>query len=145
MNDFDLEKLFRADVRAPHGFEERLFARLERERRVFVPVPAQDAMPWWVRIAAERHVALAFLLAGLLLLSPAWWLSAVAPVRASLVAMMRAAEAGLAPWLGPLASAPNADLAFALALMPFLVWGSYRLARALERRTARLAFASIHG
>ena len=145
MNDFDLDKLFGADVRAPHGFEERLFARLERETRVFIPVPAHDAMPWWVRVAAERHVALAFLVAGLLLLSPAWWLSAAAPARAGLVAMMRAAQAGLAPWLAPLTSTPNADLAFALALTPFLIWGSYRLARALERRTARMAFASIRG
>jgi len=141
MNDFDLDRLFGADVRAPQGFEERLFARLERETPVFVPAPAHDSMPWWVRIAAERHVALAFLIAGLLLLSPAWWLSAAAPARAALVAMMRAAEAGLAPWLTPLAGAPNASLAIALALTPFLAWGSYCLALAVERRTARATFA----
>jgi len=145
MNDFDLDTLFGADVRAPHGFEERLFARLERETRVFIPVTAQDSMPWWVRIAAERHVALAFLVAGLLLLSPAWWLSAATPARAALVSLMRAAEAGLAPWLTPLLSTPNAGLALALALTPFLLWGSYCLALALERRTARMAFDSIRG
>ena len=145
MNDFDLDRLFGADVRAPHGFEERLFARLDRETRVFIPVSAPDSMPWWVRVAAERHVALAFVLAGLLLLSPAWWLSAAAPARAALVSMMRAAQAGLAPWLTPLLSTPNAGLALALALTPFLLWGSYCLALALERRTARMAFASIRG
>ena len=148
MNDFDLDRLFQtsdADVRAPHGFEERLFARLERETPVYVPAPAQDSMPWWVRVAAERHVALAFVIAGILLLSPTWWLSAVGPARLALTSFFRSAEAGLAPWLLPLSSTPNAGLALALAITPFLAWGSYRLALALERRTARVAFASIRG
>lgn len=144
MNEFDLDDLFAAadaGVRAPHGFEERLFARLAHEAPVYLPVPARDPMPWWVRIAAERHVAFALALAGILLASPAWWLSTAAPARAALASGFRAAGAWFAPWLAPLAATPNAGIAIALALTPWLAWGSYRLALAVERRTARAALA----
>jgi len=129
-----------AKVAAPRGFDERLFARLEREVPVRAAAPMPEAMPWWVRAAGERHVALAFVIAGLLLASPSWWLRATGPALGNLV---RSAEVFLAPWLTPLAQAiaqPRAGLALALGLAPLLGWGAYALARAVERATTRAAF-----
>ena len=138
--DPELERTWNAadvKVTAPPGFEQRLFARLEREAPLRAAVPMREAMPWWVRAAGERHVALAFLVAGLVLASPAWWLRTTVPV----VAALRSAEVFLAPWLTPLGRAlaqPRVELALALALAPLLAWGAYLLARAIERGTMRL-------
>ena len=130
-----------AKVTAPRGFDERLFARLEREAPVRAALPMREAMPWWVRAAGERHVALAFLIAGLVLASPAWWLQATGPAVSSLGNLLRAAGVFLGPWLTPLGPAlaqPRAGLALALALAPLLAWGAYLLARAIERGTVRM-------
>ena len=140
--DPELERTWNAadaKVTAPRGFDERLFARLEREApvRAAVPAPLREAMPWWVRAAGERHVALAFAIAGLLLAAPAWWLRATGPAVADLA---RTVEALATPWLTPLAKAlaqPRADLALAIGLAPLLGWGAYELARAIERATTR--------
>jgi len=138
--DPELERTWNAadaNVTAPRGFEERLFARLEREAPVRAVVPMREAMPWWVRAAGERHVALAFLIAGLVLASPAWWLRITGPV----VTALRAAEVFLAPWLTPLGPAlaqPRAGLAVALGAAPLLAAGAYLLARAIERGTMRM-------
>jgi len=130
-----------ANVTAPRGFDERLFARLEREVPVHVAMPLREVVPWWLRAAGERHVALAFLVAGLLLAVPAWWLRATGP---AVVNMARTLEGFAAPWLTPVARAfaaePRAELALALGLAPLLGWGAYELARAVERATTRAAF-----
>ncbi len=127
-----LDRLWREADRArpaSAGFEERLFARLAPMRAAR---PMALAMPWWVRVAGERHVALALLIAGLLAVSPAWWFGAAAPVRAALASLAR----GIAPAFAPL-FAPQVELGLAFALAPVLAWGSFRLARAIERKTAR--------
>jgi len=132
-----------AKVTAPRGFDERLFARLEREVPVRAAAPLPEAMPWWVRAAGERHAALAFVIAGLLLAWPSWWLRATGPAALALGNLVRSAEMFLAPWLTPLAQAiaqPRAGLALALGLAPFLGWGAYALARVIERATTRAAF-----
>jgi len=129
-----------ANVTAPRGFDERLFARLEREVPVRAAVAPDEVLPWWVRAAGERHVALAFLVAGLLLAVPAWWLRATGP---AVVDLARTFEGFAAPWLAPLARAlaePGAGLALAIGLAPLLGWGAYELARAVERATTRAAF-----
>ena len=129
-----------AKAKAPRGFDERLFARLEREAPVRAAAPLREAMPWWVRAAGERHIALAFALAGLLLAVPAWWLRATGP---AVEGVARTFEALAAPWLAPLAqmlAQPRAEIALALGLAPLLGWGAYELARAVERATTRAAF-----
>ena len=120
---------------APAGFEKRLFARLIPMRAAR---PMVEDMPWWVRIAGERHVALALLIAGLLAASPAWWFGAAAPVRAAAASLAR----GIGPTLAPL-FAPNVELGLACALAPVLAWGSFRLARAIERTTTRAALGRM--
>jgi hypothetical protein len=145
--DRELEELWRsadARVRAPRGFDERLFARIARQApvRAALPLVPREAMPWWVRVAAERHVALALALAGALLAAPAWWLALFAPASAALAKSGPAFALALAPWLTPLAralAAPRAELALAVGLAPVLGWGAYALARAIERGTTRLA------
>jgi hypothetical protein len=145
MNDeFDIEpRLARlwheadAPLRAPLGFETRLFARLERG---VVPTPMLPAMPWWVRAAGERHVVLALLIAGLLAAWPSWWREAAAPARAGVAQLTAGLEHLAAPWLAVLAapfSVPGASLALALALAPLLAWASHEMARAIERGMAR--------
>ena len=140
--DPELERIWRAaDARAtaPRGFEDRLFARLEREAPVrAVAAPAREAMPWWVRAAGERHVALALVIAGILLASPAWWFRATGPAISSLATLARGS---LAPWLAPLSQTfaqPRVELALALGFAPLLAWGAYLLARAIERATMRM-------
>jgi len=128
-------------VTAPRGFDERLFARLEREVPMHAAAPLREVMPWWLRAAGERHVALAFLVAGLLLAVPAWWLRATGP---AVINLARTFEGFAAPWLTPVAKAfaaePRAELALALGLAPLLGWGAYELARAVERATTLAAF-----
>jgi hypothetical protein len=152
MIDPELERTWAAAaarLHAPRGFEERLFARLAREAPVRAAAVVPEAMPWWVRAAGERHVALAFALAGAMLAWPAWWLRAAAPASAAVVRLGDLAEAGLAPWLTPVAqvfatprvaafAAPHVELALAAGLAPVLAWVSYRLARAIERRMLRI-------
>jgi hypothetical protein len=143
MIDPELERTWNAadaNVAAPRGFDERLFARLEREAPVRAAVPMREAMPWWVRAAGERHVALAFVIAGIILFSPTWWLHASGPACA---AAGNLALGFLGPWLTPLAQAfalPRVELAVALAFAPLLGWGAYLLARSIERATMRAAF-----
>ena len=139
--DPELERTWNAadvKVTAPPGFEQRLFARLEREAPLRAAVPMREAMPWWVRAAGERHVALALAIAAILLVSPAWWFRATGPAMESFSNMARGF---LAPWLVPLAQAsaqPKVELAVALGFAPRLAWGAYLLARAIERGTVRM-------
>lgn len=141
--DPEIERIWSAadaQVTAPGGFDERLFARLEREAplRATVPAPVPEAIAWWVRAAGERHVALAFVIAGILLASPAWWFRATGPAIRSLANL---AQGLLAPWLAPLAQVfaqPRVELALALGLAPLLAWGAYLLAHAIERGTMRM-------
>jgi hypothetical protein len=100
-------------------------------------------MPWWVRAAGERHVVLALLVAGLLVAWPAWWLEAASPVRTGVLALAGMVERlGEAPLLAAL-SAPWVALALALALAPVALWATYELARAIERRTLRVALGRL--
>ena len=134
--DRDLERLWTeadAQVRAPRGFEERLFARLAAEAPVRAPAPARELLPWWVRIAAERHVAAALILAGATFAAPAWWLGAAGPAS-------EAARALVTPWLAPFASlvsSPTVAFGLAAALAVPLALASFPLLRAIERGTAR--------
>jgi hypothetical protein len=128
-----------AGVRAPEGFETRLFERLERAP-AFAPVP--ESMPWWVRAAGERHVALALLVAGLLVAWPGWWLEAASPARAATAALslwiQQHALSALGSAFAPF-STPRVGLALAVSLAPVLVWASFGLAGAIGRHAARLA------
>ena len=141
--DPDIERIWSAAdarVSAPRGFDERLFARLASEApvRATAPAPVPEAMPWWVRAAGERHVALALAIAAILLASPAWWFRATGPAMESFSSMARVF---LAPWLAPLAQAfaqPRVELAVALGFAPLLAWGAYLLTRAIERGTVRM-------
>jgi hypothetical protein len=130
-------------VRAPAGFESRLFARLERESALLV---MPEPMPWWVRAAGERHVAFALLVAGALAAWPGWWLAAASPARAGVTQLAAALERFAAPLFGPLLApfaAPHVGLGLALALAPVLVWGSYELARTIGLRAARGALGRL--
>jgi len=134
-----------ATVRAPQGFEERLFARLAREApaRIAAPaLPAREAMPWWVRAAGEWHVALALVIAGLFAGWPALWLDLASPARDGAASVVRLAESYFVPLLAPVVApfaAPRVALALAIGLAPVIVWASYGLARAIERRALRMA------
>ena len=146
--DRELEELWRAadaQIRAPLGFEERLFARLAQESpaRIAAPIPpAREAMPWWVRAAGEWHVALALGIAGLFAGWPALWLDLASPARDGVTSVARLAESYVVPLLAPVIApfaAPRVALALAVGLAPVLVWASYGLARAIERRALRMA------
>lgn len=145
--DRECDALFRAaeaQTRAPAGFDQRLFARLERERahRATAPEPAsRENLAWWIRATADRHVALALLTAGLLLAWPRWWFDTAAAAREGAQAFLRTGSlelAGLVPsTLAPLATARLAPMV-ALLLTPALAWASYQLARAAERWARRI-------
>ena len=137
-----------ARTRAPEGFDARLFARLEREAPRAAAHPASaaalawssPALPWWVRIAGERHVALALLGLGALSAWPAWWLAGglIAGARGSSIAggAGRAVSSLMGPLLptlfAPLA-APRVLMITAACLAPAIAWGSYQAALAAER------------
>ncbi|MEP7027262.1 MAG: hypothetical protein ABI960_01580 [Candidatus Eisenbacteria bacterium] len=158
--DPSLRALWRAAdavTRAPAGFDERLFVRLEREAPARVVAAAADpalvawawpALPWWVRAAGECHVVLALAVAGALVAWPTAWSLGASYLGAGGLALARALDQGLAAaaglLLGPLA-APRIQLALALCVSPALGWVSLRAARAAEswaRRggVARAAF-----
>lgn len=60
--------LARACAAAPAGFAERVMERVARAREARLAVLAEsDAMPWWVRAAAEPAAAIALALAALVL------------------------------------------------------------------------------
>jgi hypothetical protein len=145
--DREMEALFRAaeaQTRTPAGFDQRLFARLGRERAhrtvAFEPA-ARETLPWWIRATAERHVALALVTAGLLLAWPHWWLDAAGAAREGVLSLLSTGSrelAGPAPSaLAPLASARLGPVV-AFLLAPALAWASNQLARAAERWTRRI-------
>ena len=137
-----------AGVRAPAGFDERLFARLEREAQVSAarPLPVwRDALPWWVRAAGERHVALASILAGAMI---AWWgwllvgASVATSAGAAFAGMVTGALTPALRWFTLPGLSAEAGLALAACLAPGIAWVSYRLARVSERWMLRAAHAS---
>jgi hypothetical protein len=131
---------------APARFTERVMERVADARRV-AQVPAArtplvlgsgwlgaPALEWWVRAAADPAVALALALAAVLL----WRADAVVPACEAAVAWVLAAPHALALPVGGAAlehAIPHGvtALALALALLPAVGWGSWRLGLWLER------------
>jgi hypothetical protein len=103
------------------------------------PVPVPRLMPWWVRAAGERHVALAFLIAGSSSSRPRGGCPRDGPAAPASVSIARPRV--LAPWLTPLAQASRAahELALALACASFLCGARTTCARA-RAPTTRAAF-----
>ena len=144
----DLEALLAAPARveaaAPASFTERVMRRVRVTRQVAPVAPpawlgarARSA-PLWLRVLSDPAVALALILAALF----AW--------RAQ--KLVAAAQAATAAWsgaiLGPLASfgarafgpMPEAfPLALMIAALPPMLWLGWRLMRATEAMTARVA------
>jgi hypothetical protein len=80
--------------------------------------------------------------AGLFAGWPALWLDLVSPARAGAAAIARLAESYFVPLLAPVIApfaAPRVALALTIGLAPVIVWASYGLARAIERRALRMA------
>jgi len=143
-----------AGTRAPADFDTRLFARLEREAPRVAASAADVAMaawslpalPWWVRAAGERHVALALLGLGTLVAWPAWWLAGAVSAGAGGASLARSFEQALTSTVTPLLpalfaplAAPRVAMITAACLAPAIAWASYRLALAAERWTSRAA------
>jgi len=153
----DLWRAADAGTRAPDGFDARLFARLEREAPRVAVSPAgaavaawsRSALPWWVRAAGERHVALALLIAGALAAWPAWWSTqagaagafgaGLAHVFAQLFTQLLGRAA--TPVLPAALVAPQVTLVLAACLAPAIAWASFQAARTAERWTHRAALA----
>ena len=108
---------------------------------------AAPALAWWVRAAADPAVALALVLAALVL----WRAQSLVPVAQAgsawaLAAWRIAFPPTFAPSLGTLERwMPHGvvALALALALMPALAWGSWRLYRWAEQTTLPPAHPSL--
>ncbi len=139
-----------AETHAPAGFDQRLFARLEREApvRAIAVDPglvawALPALPFWVRAAGERHVALALLAAGTIVAWPAWWALGAAYTAVGGTTLAHALEQLFAPTtkllLAPLA-VPRVALMVSVCLAPALAWASFEIPRAAERWARRVAF-----
>lgn len=128
---------------APHGFADRVLARIEVRRRM--PLTVQPgALPWWVGIAAQPAAAGALAIAALLAWRGPWLWSALtrelAPGGAWSLADGAAASRALA-WSRPFAAAlqPVTDLGWAgsvalvVALAPVALLAGYALYQAAER------------
>ena len=103
---------------APHGFTDRVMARLAPPPPALAP-----ALAWWVRAAGQPACVLAAAVAALFAWSPdAWFVAA------------RAARAVTNPVAGV---DPVAVLALAFAALPGLWWFGERLTRPLAARTIR--------
>jgi hypothetical protein len=138
-----------AGTRAPAGFDARLFARIERE----APRPlasagvlswSRPALPWWVRAAGERHVALALAIAGAIVAWPTWWATNAASagaLGAGLAAALDRALTPLVPALFAPLMAPKVALLTAACLAPAIAWASYQAGLAVERWVRRAALA----
>jgi len=143
----EVERFLAHDVAsAPEGFTARVMERVEAatSARVHARHAPLSALAWWVRPAAEPAAALALGLAALLM----WQRDAVLGALVTLV--MGAANLALQspvllqPFVHPLTgwvagvsrTQPMAALAFALALVPAMVWSGRLLYRWSERFVA---------
>jgi hypothetical protein len=149
--DRDLDELFAgagARTQAPHGFADRVLARVALEReapaRVAVPVVGpESAWAFWLRAASHPAVALAFALAGIV----AAWPVAVAGGGVELASSLGGAVThawfaflGAAYGALPALRDPwSAGVLVALAAVP-LAWLAAACARLAERWTRRLAW-----
>ena len=147
--DRELDELFaaaRLRTRAPHGFADRVLARVALERVAPVVAPAvapESGWAFWLRAASHPAVALAFAVAG----TVAAWPAAVANGGGVLAATL----GGLAVhgWFAFVAAAYgalpalrdpwSAGVLLALGAVP-LAWLSLACARLAERWTRRLAW-----
>jgi hypothetical protein len=152
----DLWREADAGTRAPDGFDTRLFARLEREApRVqaragdaTILAWSRPALPWWVRAAGERHVALALLIAGAVVAWPTWWSTQASTAGALGTGIAQVFAQLLTQLLGRVATPalfapllePRVALVTAACFAPAIAWVSYQAALAAEHwvhRTAR--------
>lgn len=146
----EMDALLAEPTEAPAEFTDRLMARVEATPRpaprVSLPALIPDALPWWVRAAADPATALSFILAGLVL----WKMPAIVEggtrTLARLPDLMRAVVPAIIPPAGPAASTGGAPvdavatLALAMGFAPLLGWMGlllYRGSREFAQRTAR--------
>jgi hypothetical protein len=127
---------------APSGFTERVMARVNAAiaERHTVPAPTgwRNAMPWWVRAAADPAVVAAMGVCALLL----WRWDAI--VAAGVLAFRSVAQASLQGWAGPPHGIraevwPALALALGLALLPGVAWLAREAYRWSEHVVARAA------
>ena len=149
--DRSLVELWRtadAGTRAPADFDARLFARLEHEAPRVTSAGAWSlpTLPWWVRAAGERHVALALALAGAIVAWPTLWstFATTAGAFGSALAQQfgRTVTALLPGVFAPL-MAPRFALITAVCLAGTLAWASYRLAFVAERWARHAALGRV--
>jgi hypothetical protein len=130
----------------PAGFADRVMARVERgEARGVRWLTLPDAMPWWVRVAAEPPVVLATGVAALLLWrgdvllasGRAWWSGAAMVRQASEWARLARFDTWGEALGRAFVPAPDAHwsvvAAMAIAVSPVLALAGYALWRAGER------------
>jgi hypothetical protein len=139
----DLDTLLTAvPAAAPAAFTDQVMARVAAAEHALAhsaPLPAVEAIPWWVRAAADPATVGAFVVAALLagfgnrllaLAAAASWQQLVAPLAGW-------GEA-LSERLASLALEPAAWLGIGLAVLPLVLYATLFLYRQTERLTLGL-------
>jgi hypothetical protein len=121
-------------VAPPRELVGRVMARVAETPQRAREAPIEPAFAWWVRAAAEPSTALAGVLAAVVIWRPAAlatvfsWLGG-ASLHIAAGAARALPHVALPGWL----SASGVVLALALAALPAVLWGSFRLYAWLER------------
>ena len=130
---------------APAAFTDRVMARIAAERRSHVPAHADlwqraAVMPWWIHAAADPAVALALILSAIVM----WRATALIALFDGLAAWVASALSTLGTPFGSGAAGPalphdRVALGLALAALPAVAWGSWRLFLWVERTSQPFA------
>lgn len=139
----ELEALLTAvPAAAPAGFAGRVMARVDAAEQALAyssPIPAVEAVPWWVRAAADPATVGAFVVAALLAGFGNRLLALAAAVPWEKVADPFAGwDGALSRQLGQLALGPAAWLGIGLAVLPLVLYATLFLYRQAERLTLAL-------
>jgi len=143
----EIERALSWPPRAPASFADRVMARVADARReenatLAVRWSGAPALEWWVRAAADPASVLALSLAALLLWRADVLSSALQAALGGLMSALRVPAPAPLVALGRAASQGETTLALGLALLPAVIWGSWRLCQWLERTSQPTAPAA---